>query len=119
MHRRAEQAILQNEDKDTLLDDDSVPTVWQSILSSKLPPAEKTRNRMAQEGFIIIVAGSDTISRILTRATFHILDDKKVLQRLMEELKEAIPNLNMDIDVASLEKLPWLASTFQIYHTEL
>ena len=87
---------------------DHVPTVFQSILSSPLPPEEKRRDRMAQEGFIIIVAGSDTISRILTAATYHLLANEDAHFRLKGELEQAMPNPSMQIDVKSLEKLPWL-----------
>lgn len=112
MHRLASESIAENNDKKYTLDNESVPTVFQSILSSQLPDEEKRRDRLAQDGFIIIVAGSDTISKILTSATFHILDNKSALLRLQQELREAIPDPKVDVDSRYLEKLPWLVSYF-------
>ena len=87
-------------------------TFFQTILSSALPDEEKRVKRMAQEGFIIIVAGSDTISRILTEATFHLLANQDIRGRLKRELKEAIPDPMQKADIRELEGLPWLVYGF-------
>ena len=113
MHIRAEKAIAQNEREGFMLDPESAPTVFESILSSKLPLKEKDRARMGEEAFDVITAGSDTISRVLSIATFHLLDNPDALLRLREELTMAMPNAHMHIEVAVLKSLPWLVSDTQ------
>ena len=90
-------------------------TVFQTILSSTLPDEEKRVKRMAQEGFIIIVAGSDTISRILTAATFHLLANQGMLERLERELREAMPDPTQNVEIRKLEGLPWLVCGFNFW----
>ena len=85
-----------------------VPTIFENILSSSLPPEEKEEERLAQEGFVNIVAGSETTSRILSLATFHILDNAWVLERLKEELSTAVPEARSEPSLETVEKLPWL-----------
>jgi len=113
MHIRAEKAIVQNEREGSDLDPESTPIVFESILSSKLPLKEKDRDRMGQEAFDVITAGSDTISRVLSIATFHLLDNPESLLRLREELIMAMPNAYIHIEVATLKNLPWLVSQTQ------
>ena len=111
MHVRAAKAIEEDGERWSIEEQgapDKVPTVFQTILSSSLPLREKERDRMAQEGFIIIVAGSDTISRVFTAATYHTLANEMVLVRLREELRTAIPDPNKDVELKAVESLPWL-----------
>lgn len=86
--------------------------IFQCILSSnKLPPSEKQQDRIAQEGFAFLAGGSDTTARVLTTATYHLLANRDtVLSRLRNELKAAMVDPYMRIDVKTLEQLPWLVS---------
>lgn len=89
----------------------STSTIFSSILSSKLPPEEKRKGRLAQEGFVIVVAGGETTARVLTAATFHLLANKhNVLPKLREELLLAMPDQGARPNVKTLEQLPWLVS---------
>ena len=110
MYRRATLAVA--EDQSTTLPikekSDTSPTIFQTILSSTLPGEEKRAERMGQEAFIIVVAGSDTISRILTAGTFHLLNNPPVLEKLKKELWEAMPDPYQNADIKVLEELPWL-----------
>lgn len=90
--------------------------LMQSILRSNLPPSEKTRNRMAQEGFSVLVASGDTIARTLTTAVYHLLANPHVLGRLREELVTVLPGRNDEVELRQLESLTWLVSLAQIYH---
>lgn len=87
--------------------------IFQAILRSpSLPEPEKTRSRMAEEGFVLLAAGGETTSRVLTHATFHLLQNReKSLVRLQKELQTAFKDQNDKPDVHQLEQLPWLVST--------
>lgn len=86
--------------------------IFESILASKvLSPKEKGASRIAQEGFVVLVAGGETTARVLTTATFHILANKDtVLRRLKEELTTVMVDPDIEVDLKTLEQLPWLVS---------
>lgn len=87
------------------------PTIFNSILSSSLVPEEKGTSRIAQEGFVVVVAGGETTARVLTTATFHLLANRDTaLLRLKRELALAMPDPDARIDMKTLEHLPWLVS---------
>lgn len=100
-------ASVKNEEKKEGLHD-----LFESILTSKsISDGDKQSQRVAQEGFVVIVAAGETTARMLTTATFHILANKDtVLPKLQQELNEAIPDPSIRVTLLTLEKLPWLVS---------
>ncbi|KAL8722842.1 MAG: hypothetical protein Q9225_000729 [Loekoesia sp. 1 TL-2023] len=88
-------------------------TVFESILASKgLSAKEKEADRIAQEGFVVLVAGGETTARVLTTATYHLLADKRsALKRLKEELATVMVEPDTQVPVKVLEQLPWLVRT--------
>ncbi|KAK1758505.1 cytochrome P450 CYP542B3 [Echria macrotheca] len=87
-------------------------TIFHDLLSSKLlPPPEKSTRRLAEEGQVLVQAGTLTSSWALTLATFHLLDQPLLLRRLRDELCAAIPDPSDDpgsFDLPRLEALPLL-----------
>lgn len=119
MHKQANVAIRTSQsdltDKVTRSPDGTATrsiNVFESILASKgLSAAEKGENRIAQEGFVVLVAGGETTARVLTTATYHLLANRETaLLRLKEELASVMPEPDTQVDVKSLEQLPWLVS---------
>lgn len=91
-----------------------LPTiVWELSHSDALPVQEKTMERVAAEARIILGAGFETTGNILTHLTYNILADKRVHDRLVKELKEAIPNPDIIPDYTTLEKLPYLTAVIK------
>ncbi len=85
--------------------------IFRSILSSSLSADEKRRDRMAQEGFVVIAAGGETTAQVLATATFHLLvNQESALVRLKDELAVAMKDPNTRPDWSTLQKLPWLLS---------
>ena len=85
------------------------------LASKSLPEKEKEEARIAQEGFAVLVAGVETTAQVLTGATFHILANKTtVLPRLKEELSAVMMHTDTQVDVKSLEQLPWLVSPLHL-----
>ena len=66
-------------------------TVFQALLDSDLPKEEKSLDRLQDEGQTLVGAGSETTAKSLSIITFYLLQDKKKLQRLREELRNAMP----------------------------
>ena len=78
------------------------------ILGSRLPEQEKTKHRTGQEAFSIYAAGGETLARTLATATYHLLSNPDVLQRLRIELREVQCDPKLQLDIRVLENLPWL-----------
>ena len=122
MHQQAEKAIHDSSKVDqvappskTTMDTAAQSNnIFRSILSSSLSSKEKKRDRIAQEGFVIIAAGGETTARVLATATFHLLANQdSALARLKDELAIAMEDPNTIPDMRTLEKLPWLVSHLQ------
>ncbi|CAJ2507651.1 Uu.00g088370.m01.CDS01 [Anthostomella pinea] len=98
--------------KRTNLEDSRVPqhpTIFHEMLSSRLlPPAEKTPQRIAQEGQILVQAGTMTTSWALTVGTFHLLNNPSSLKLLRDELFAALPDPSTPTPFGELMALPYL-----------
>lgn len=66
-------------------------TVFMEILDSKIPAAHATEIRLQNEAVSVIGAEFETTRWALTVASYHILANPHVLERLRAELEEAIP----------------------------
>lgn len=88
--------------------DNNHPTIFHEILESKLPESEKTLERLSDEAISIVSAGGETTSWALTVATYYLLDRPEILRKLKIELREAMPDLNVEVPAQVLEQLPYL-----------
>lgn len=89
-------------------------TIFHELLSSKhLPDEEKTPNRLAQEGQILVQGGTLTTSWSLSVAAFHLLDKPSTLRKLRDELFAAIPNADDVVPLDVLENLPYLRAVIK------
>lgn len=90
-------------------------TFFEVIDDSKLPEADKSAARLVEEAVGIIVAGSETTAKILTRAAYELMSSPAVLMRAREELARAALQLGKpQLELVDLEKLPYLASTLNL-----
>lgn len=115
-------------DIDNILDNPDVlqksehSTVYEHLMTA---PDEKermvrfTRDDMFQEALGILMAGSDTVGHATTVGVFHVLYNKRILERLTAELREAWTDPESHVDYTYLEKLPYLVRKFIIDITEL
>ncbi|PQE14947.1 cytochrome p450 protein [Rutstroemia sp. NJR-2017a WRK4] len=93
--------VLRYEDTDSARQD----TVFHTIRDSDLPPEEKKLNRLADEGNILIGAGSETTAQTLAVLFFYLLENPEMITRLRDE----ISGVEGDITWGKLEKLPFLS----------
>ena len=84
--------------------------IFHTLLHSKsLSAEEKEADRIAQEAFVVIVAGGETTARVLTTATFHLLDNRNTaLKKLQQELDGVFEAAETTAPLKILEQLPWL-----------
>ena len=79
-----------------------------SLNDESIPPAERTIDRLVDEGTIILFAGTDTSSRSLAITMYYLLSNPDCLARMRHELETSLPlKKNHDYSLAQLEKLPF------------
>jgi cytochrome P450 len=98
-------------DKTTIWDgspDTRPPTIFECILRSSLPQAEKSVTRLDHDAFTAIFGGGDPAARTMTNCTFYLLDNLQILTTLQAELDAAIPDPNVMPGMQLFEELPYL-----------
>ena len=85
----------------------SHPTLFQALLTSDLPPDEKTLPRLKDEGQTVVAAGATTTAHYLKAVTFHILSNPAIHERLLSEVTSSMPNPSIIPPMSALEKLPY------------
>ncbi|KAI1146658.1 trichodiene oxygenase [Nemania diffusa] len=83
-------------------------TIIDEILESKLPPSDKTVDRIYEDVSTICNAAFETTANVLRPVLFHVFSNPSILQRLRSEL-ECIET----IDLKALEQLPYLTSVLK------
>lgn len=83
-------------------------SIFHELRDSSLPPHEKTVDRLKDDGQIIVGAGTETTAATLTHLTFHLLSNKKVLEKLRLELRRVLPTPTSIVSWTKLEQLPYL-----------
>lgn len=84
------------------------PSLMQTILDTDMPESEKTIERITAEAQNAYVAGVFTTTHVLKTATFHLLYNTSVHARLMVELQEHIPDLDVPPTLQQLESMEYL-----------
>lgn len=86
--------------------------VFQTILHSDRPASEKSHMHLTHQGLELISAGGETVSRVLSAATFHILDNPSVLDRMRAEIDPLFVSKDV-VTVKDLEALPYLTAVLK------
>lgn len=110
----ADLLLLQEEIKRKILSlDDESKKKNRSVLVSSLgdpsiPTAERTIDRLLDEGLVILIAGTETSSRVISVGMFYLLNDKSLLKKLREELKNLPFQPDNEYSMSQLKPLPYL-----------
>lgn len=89
-------------------------TIFHGIMQADLPPAEKTADRLADEAFVLLVAGAETTARTLCVILCHLLSSPSVLARLRTELDPVVQQHRPQLPPSRvLEELPLLRAVVQ------
>ncbi|KAI0298930.1 high nitrogen upregulated cytochrome P450 monooxygenase 2 [Russula brevipes] len=79
------------------------------LSGEELPEAERPSvNDVAQDGSLVIIAGSDTTSSVLTAAVYYLLLNPAAYERLQEEVDSAFPSGEEPLDTLKLSHMEWL-----------
>ena len=99
------QAVLDGRGDDKSADN---PSIFHELLDSSLPPAEKSFQRLVDEGEIVVTAGAYTTAHALGVISFHLLANPELLQRLKKELASSIQGNSVSLQ--QVEQLPYLSA---------
>lgn len=90
--------------------DAAYPTIFHSVLSSKLPEHEKSVLRLSDDAQVLMMAGTLTTAWVLELTMFWLLALPAVSQKLKDELSTTIPYPQDvgNIPLPVLEQLPYL-----------
>ncbi|KAK6430774.1 hypothetical protein LTR95_013067 [Oleoguttula sp. CCFEE 5521] len=87
-------------------------TVFHGILQAAIPDEEKTVQRMADEAFVLIIAGAETTAKVLTTTLTHVLQDPKLMHRLRAEIS-AVTTDEQPLSSRQLENIPLFRAVIQ------
>ncbi|KAI8962605.1 cytochrome P450 [Daldinia sp. FL1419] len=80
----------------------------QTLMSSNLPPEEKTFPRLFSETRSVIMAGTETTATTLVCITSNLLSDPAKLQKLRGELGAAEQAKGSSLEYSDLRELPYI-----------
>ena len=88
-------------------------TIFSQILNSKLPPEDLSQQRLQHEAMSLIGAGIETTNWVLSAACYHIISNPSIRERLVDELRTAIPDPDVMPPQEDLEKLRYLSACIE------
>lgn len=88
-------------------------TIFEGVLTSKLPDEEKTDARLAHEAQLVVFAGQGTTAYTLSAAIYELLANPDVLVKAKAELANAIPLAGQVPSFSQLETLPYFSAVVQ------
>ena len=86
------------------------PDAYWAILSSNLPECDKEPDRVAQEVLTLLVGGSVTTMRVISRIIYHVSFSPHVLHELRKSLDATMPLRTTHPELQVLEKQEYLVS---------
>lgn len=86
------------------------PTIFATLLDSDLPPQDKSVARLVADAQNLHGAGSITTSTCLGQATYYIISDNQVFDKLISELVRVMPDASTTPSLTELEQLPYLSA---------
>ena len=91
---------------------DTSRTIFHTLRDSSLPASERTLQRLCDEGEILTGAGSETTAQTLTRILFYLKHVPGTLDRLRQEVDDAMPDASAIPTWRELQNLPYLVSCY-------
>ncbi|MCJ1436172.1 hypothetical protein MMC27_005550 [Xylographa pallens] len=86
------------------------PTVFHELFNSDVPAAERSTQRLVDEGITLVGAGTVTTAHVLSTTVYHILANPSILHRLQVELRGFMPDKDSKPNLTQVERLPYLTA---------
>jgi len=109
---RARVADLTSGSKEEWSRRDFVPILRAIMESPKLPPNERSVDRVSQDAQMLLMAGTLTQASVLEHLMYWMISNPDVLRKLKEELRNAMPSTDDvgQVPLTKLESLPYLTA---------
>lgn len=93
----------------------TVPLFRAVLDSPKLPPEERSVERVAQDAQMLLMAGTLTMASTLEHSIYWMLENPDVLRKLKEELHGVMPSTDDvgRVPLTTLESLPYLTAVIK------
>lgn len=88
-------------------------TVFHELLQSEIKGKDLSLELLEHEALGLLGGGIETTKNTLSVATFHVLANPAIHQRLRDELVEAIPDIKVPPSLLAIERLPYLNAVIQ------
>ncbi|KAJ5875447.1 uncharacterized protein N7473_012794 [Penicillium subrubescens] len=88
-------------------------TIYDKLVQPSIPAEERSIQRIQDESSLVLAAGTETTSRIITIAMFYLSTNKPMLDTLRAELKRVLPTPTSSTTWVQLEKLPYLTGVIR------
>lgn len=85
-------------------------SVMEVMCGPSMPEDMRSAARLNNEGFAMIIGGTETTTRTLVIAAFHIVENVSIKTKLREELRTVMPTPESRPTCRQLEQLPYLVS---------
>lgn len=83
-------------------------------------PVRPSYHELEHESRLLMQAGNETTALAVAMACFQVLNNPNIRTTLFEELTEVWPDVESQVDLKVLEKLPYLVSNcFQVLMVDL
>ncbi|KAJ5898140.1 Benzoate 4-monooxygenase cytochrome P450 [Penicillium tannophilum] len=86
----------------------SKDSIFDALTAPNVPENERTVDRLVDESALLLGAGTETTARSLAVPMFHVINDKKIGNKLREELKTVLERPTSKATWTELEHLPYL-----------
>ncbi|GIJ86405.1 hypothetical protein Asppvi_005293 [Aspergillus pseudoviridinutans] len=90
--------------------------IFRAVLESpKLPPEERSVERVAQDAQMLLMAGTLTMASTLEHLIYWMVDNPEVLRKLKKELHSVMPSVDDagKVPLTTLESLPYLTAVIK------
>ncbi|KAK4869402.1 hypothetical protein LT330_005784 [Penicillium expansum] len=85
-------------------------SVMEVMCGPSMPEDMRSAARLNNEGFAMIIGGTETTTRTLVIAAFHIVENVSIKTKLREELRTVMPTPESRPTCRQLEQLPYLSA---------
>lgn len=83
-------------------------SVIEKLSSPDMPEHFRSAENLTNEGFSLVIGGTETTARSLSLGMYHLLSEPHLLKKLREELRSVMPTPESKPTWNELEQLPYL-----------
>ncbi|KAJ5495040.1 cytochrome monooxygenase aflU [Penicillium diatomitis] len=86
----------------------SAGSVMEKLSGPGLPDHFKSARNLSDEGFALVIGGTETTARSLSVGLFHLLNEPRLIHKLREELRAVMPTPTSKPTWNQLEQVPYM-----------